>query len=157
METRDKDYIHRRAALLARLFLEDLGASVWATVPGENQDLFDCIATFELDNQKSRVTAVQVKATEQPVDNEFRFLGDPKSIRSLQHSNVPVLFLVVDVKRNQVFYGWAKDLQYNTPHLEGKKAIRCLLRVVPAAERKEGLLQAIRSQPETCEPAAVGS
>src|SRR5215469_15291605 len=103
MEKREKPwYIGERAELLARLFLQDLGASVWTTVQDGKNGPFDAIATFFTRDEKTRITAIEVKSTEQPVGKEFRFQTHLKSIRALQRSNVPVLFLVIDVKHNQV-------------------------------------------------------
>jgi len=90
-------YVAQRAELLAQLFLQELGASVWTAVGGQRKDPLNAIASFVTDDQKSRIVAIEVKATEQPVGREFRFQANLKSIRALQHSNVPVLFLVVDV------------------------------------------------------------
>src|SRR5262245_4078129 len=107
MGKREKDrFIHHRADLLTQLFLQDLGASIWAAVGTEYEGPFHAIASFVTEDQKARITAIEVKATEQPVGTEFCFQADLRSIRALQHSNVPVLFLVVDAKRNLVFYGW---------------------------------------------------
>jgi hypothetical protein len=151
MEKREKPwYVGERAELLARLFLQDLGASVWAPAQDEYRP-FDAIATFLTYDEKPRITANQVKATEQPVGEEFRFQADPKAIRALQHSNVPVLFLIVDAKHNQVYYGWARDLRYDPAHGKGKRTVRCSLPVVAAPERKGELLNAILSQPDVAE------
>ena len=156
MEKREKGYVRHRGELLTQLFLQELGASVWATVGGENAAPFDWIASFVTDDQKSRITAIEVKATEIPVGKEFHFQAELKSIRAVQHSNVPVLFFVVDVKRNEVFYGWARDVRYDSPLGKGKQTVRCTLPVVPAAERKEALLTTILSQPEFSECAGAG-
>jgi Holliday junction resolvase-like predicted endonuclease len=144
-------YVGERAELLARLFLQDLGAAVWATVQDEKNGPFDAIATFFTDDEKTRITAIEVKATEQPVGEEFHFQASLKSIRALQHSNVPVLFLVVDVKHNQVYYGWARDVRYDLVKGKGSQTVRCTLPVVAAPERRNELLNAILSQPDVAE------
>jgi hypothetical protein len=147
-------YITQRAELLVQLFLQELGASVWTAVG--NAGPFDVIASFVTDDQKSRITAIELKATEEPVGKEFRFEADLRLIRALQHSNVPVLFLVVDVKRSQVFLGWARDVRFDPSPGKGKQTVRCRLPVVPAAEGKQRLLSTILSQPEFSEAAGVG-
>jgi uncharacterized ParB-like nuclease family protein len=144
-------YVGERAELLARLFLQDLGAAIWTTVQDEKKCPFDAIATFFTDDEKSRITAIEVKATEQPVGEAFHFQALLKSIRALQHSNVPVLFLVVDVKHNQVYYGWARDVRYDLVNGNGRQTVRCTLPVVAAPERRKELLNAIFSQPDVAE------
>jgi hypothetical protein len=153
---KQKEYVYRRAEIAARLFLEELGAEVWTTVEDGNKGPFDAIASFVTQDQKARITAIEVKATEQPVGQEFHFEGRPGSVRALQHSNVPVLFLVVDVKRNQLFYGWAKDVRCDSSPPKGRQTVRCTLPVVPAEQRKAELMKTILSQPEFSEPAGVG-
>jgi hypothetical protein len=156
MERREKDYVWQRAELLAQLFLQELGASVWGAVLADKKGPFDAIASFVTDDQKSRITAIEVKPTEQPVGKEFRFQEKRKAIRALQHSNVPVLFLIVDVKRNQLFYGWATDVRYDAAPSKGKDTVRCTLPVIAAGEDKQHLLDTILSQPEFSECVGAG-
>jgi Domain of unknown function (DUF4365) len=155
MEKRQKPYIGQRAELMAQLFLTELGANVWATDDGGGGP-FDLIAAFHTEDRKLRISAIEVKSTEQPVGKEFHFQANPKAIRALQHANVPVLFLVVDVKRNELFCGWASDIRYDSSSPKGKQSIRCTLPVVNAADSKEELVKTILSQPEFSESAAVG-
>jgi hypothetical protein len=155
MEKRDRSYIHQRAELMAQLFLQEIGASVWTTAGGPDGP-FDSIAAFLTDDQKLRISAIEVKATEQPVGKVFHFQARPKPIRALQHSNVPVLFLVADVKRNELCYGWASDIRYDASDAKGSQTVRCTLPVVRAADGKEQLVKTILSQPEFSEHAAVG-
>ena len=149
-----KDFKPQRAELLAQLFLQDLGAGVW-TARGD-MGPFDSIAVFQTDEKKLRMIAVEVKSTEQPVGQEFRFKASPGTIRSLHHSNVPVLFLVVDVKRNEVFFGWASDIRFAEASLRTRAAATCILPVTSAAEGKNQLLDTILSQPDSSEKSAVG-
>jgi hypothetical protein len=157
MEKREEPwYVGRRAELLALQFLQELGASIWAVAEGAKDRSFDAIASFLTKDQQSRIAAIEVKSTQQPVGKEFRFQENLKYIRASQHSNVPVLFLVVDVKQNQVYYGWARDIRYAPSPGNATQAVRCTLPVVPAADRREQLLDAIFSQPESSERAGAG-
>jgi hypothetical protein len=158
MEKRAKrsNVVQRRAELLANLFLEDLGASVWAMSGPENVGPFDRFVAFLTNGPKLRVAGIKVRATQLPVGKEYRFRAGLETIRALQHSNVPVLFLVVDVKRNEIFCGWAKDVRYESASAKGKQVASCTLPVFPAAEGKEELLSTIYSQPEFAEVAGVG-
>jgi hypothetical protein len=150
--------VRQRGELLANLFLEDLGASVWVMKGREDVGPFDLIAFFPTDEQKLRVAGVKVRATQEPVGKEYRFQAGPETIRALQHSNVPVLILVVNVKRNEIFYGWAREVRCeSSSSAKGKQKIAyCTLPVVAAAEGKEELLSKILSQPEFSERAGVG-
>jgi hypothetical protein len=47
---------------------------------------------------------VQVQATEQPVAAAVH--ADAEQYERLAYSNIPALLLVVDVKRNRLFYSW---------------------------------------------------
>jgi hypothetical protein len=149
-----RDLKYRRAELLAQLFLQDIGASVWTTHGDKGP--FDSIAVFHTKDKKLRMVAVEVKATDQPLDNEYGFQARPEAIRALRHSNVPVLFLVVDVKRNNVYHGWAFDIRTGDVSTKHRAAVRCILPVRSASEGKEDLLRTINSQPDWSEPTAVG-
>jgi hypothetical protein len=92
--------IGRRGELLAELLLQDLTPTFVARSPDDlGYDFF-----IGLPNSRGgiNIAAVQVKATEKPVKPRFRIAR--RSYESLANSNVPVLLLVVDVKRNQLFY-----------------------------------------------------
>lgn len=155
MEKREKAYIYQRAELMAQLFLAEIGASVWKTGDARGGP-FDFIAAFHTEDRKLRISAIEVKATELPVGKEFHFPANPKTIQSLQHANIPVLFLVVDVKRNELFCGWASDIRCDSSNSKGKQTIRCTLPIVNATDSKEQLVKTILAQPEFSERATVG-
>jgi hypothetical protein len=140
---------------MAQLFLTELGANVWTT-DDAGSGPFDLIAAFHTADKKLRISAIEVKSTEQPVGEDFHFQANPKTIRGLQHANIPVLVLVVDVKRNELFWGWASDIRYDPSASKGKQTIRCTLPVVSAADTKEELVQTILAQPEFSERATAG-
>jgi hypothetical protein len=117
---------------------------------------FDSIAVFHTKEKKPRLVAVEVKATDQPVDKEYRFPAQPKTIVALRHSKVPVLILVVDVKRNEVFYGWAFAIRTSDVPAKIRAAIRCVLPVTSAIEGKKELLRTIYTHPDSSERTAVG-
>jgi hypothetical protein len=157
MEKRERaDFVARRAQLLARLFLQELGASVWVTAGDDGEEPFDSIAAFLTKDQRFRIIAIETQGTELPVGKEVKFPARLKWIRALQHSNVPVLFFVADVKRNQLFCGWARDVRCESVAAKGKQKVRCSLAVVPVAQAKEELLKTILAQPEFAERAGVG-
>lgn len=92
--------IGRRGDLLAELLLQEFNPAFVARATDElGYDFF-----MGVPNERGgiNITAVQVKATEKRVSPRYRI--GRRLYQSLANSNVPVLLLVVDVKRNQLFY-----------------------------------------------------
>ena len=87
---------------MAELFLQDLGAT-FVSRPSENTGL-DFIVAFPNGHGGMNLSAVEVKATDQPVGDFYGL--DAKWYKRLAHSNVPSLLLVVDAKRNQLYFAW---------------------------------------------------
>jgi hypothetical protein len=111
MKLRENDqwYISRRGELLAQEFLMDLNPTYFASL-GSNIAL-DYIAFFSKENGSPIAIAIEVKATEQEINNAF-FLHS-RQLERYQHSNIPVLLVVVDVKRNEVFFNWINETSLN--------------------------------------------
>lgn len=107
MSTSQKEkLIGRRAELMAELFLQDLEPEYVAQATDEDFG-YDFLVGFANKQGGTNTYAVQVKATEQPVNDKCRL---PRHLFDrLAHSNIPVLLLVVDVKRNSLFYAWPRD------------------------------------------------
>lgn len=94
------EMLGRRGELLAELFLQELGA---AFVARPTADLgYDFFVGFNNAEGGVNVAAVEVKATDRPVQSHFPI--DKRLFRRLAHSNIPVLLLVVNVKENRLFY-----------------------------------------------------
>lgn len=99
-------YVARRGELLAELFLQDLNPEF---VARPTDDLgYDYLAGFRNLNGGVNNIAVVVRVTERLVENRFR-LPRNQYLRFL-NSNIPVLFVVVDVKQNRFFYDWISSL-----------------------------------------------
>jgi hypothetical protein len=99
--------IGRRGDLLAELLLHEFNPAFVARATDElGYDFF-----MGVPNAKGgiNITAVQVKATEKRVSPRYRI--GRSLYQSLANSNVPVLLLVVDVKRNQLFYALPDRVQ----------------------------------------------
>jgi len=143
----------RRAELMAQLFLQDLGASVWST--GERGP-FDFIAVFRTADHKLRIVAIEVKASEHVSGTKFRFQASREQAHAVRHSNVPLLVLVADVKSNKLYYGWAADIRTQESGAKPRSVVQSVLSIHPADEEKEGLLHTILSQPDFSQPAAAG-
>jgi hypothetical protein len=101
MTGRDKsELLGRRGELLAELFLQELGAEFVARPTAELG--YDFFVGFNNPDGGLNIAAVQVKATDRPVQS--RFAVQKRLYRRLANSNVPVLLLVVNVKENRLFY-----------------------------------------------------
>jgi hypothetical protein len=95
-------YVQRRSELMAELFLQQLGAV--ARVP-PTQDLgYDLLVTVKNKKGGANTFGVQVKGTESDVQSSG--LVENALSKTLTHSNIPGFFLIADVKRNKLFYGW---------------------------------------------------
>ena len=54
--------------------------------------------------------AITVKATEEEINGIYPMAVS--ELDTLRKSNIPVLLLVIDVKRNQYFLNWVKDVTH---------------------------------------------
>src|ERR1700728_1089139 len=90
------EYVARRGALLAELFLEDLKPEFVARTTGDVG--YDFLVGFRNLRGGINNIAVEVKATERLVQNRFPLRR--KLYQRFAYSNIPVLFIVVDVKDN---------------------------------------------------------
>ena len=100
-------YVTKRGELLTKEFLFEL-APKQAIYTGDHADhLFDYMALF-LKSDGSPVTiAIAVTATEEEIEGVYPF--KVSDLEKFKNSNIPVLILVIDVKRNQYFLNWAKN------------------------------------------------
>ncbi|MBD1903742.1 DUF4365 domain-containing protein [Trichocoleus sp. DQ-A3] len=94
----------RRAELIAELFFQELKA-LFVSQPTTDIG-FDLFVAFENSEGGINSYIVQIKATEQPVLAHFSI--SEKQYRYLAYSNIPAMLLVVDVKRNKLYYAWLK-------------------------------------------------
>lgn len=95
----ETELIERRAALLAQLFLEDLQPKFVAKAP--QYFGLDFIVGFDNSRGGVNLVAIEVKSTERM---HTRFQLSRKTLDLLGNSNVPGMFLVIDVKSNTVLY-----------------------------------------------------
>lgn len=95
-------YVARRGELLAELFLEDLKPEFVARTTGDVG--YDFLVGFR--NLRGGVNniPVEVKTTQRLVQNRFPL--PMEHYKRFAYSNIPVLFMVVDVKDNRFFYTW---------------------------------------------------
>ncbi len=95
-------YVARRGELLAELFLEDLKPEFVARTTGDVG--YDFLVGFRNSRGGVNNTPVEVKATERLHQNRFPLKRE--QYNRFAYSNIPVLFIVVDVKDNRLFYNW---------------------------------------------------
>lgn len=93
----------RRSELMAELFLQELGPEFVARSTADDF-AFDFLVGFANKDGGVNTYAVEVKATEKPIKDTFCVPRD--LFNRLAHSNIPLILLVVDVKRNQLYYAW---------------------------------------------------
>ncbi|HEY2858633.1 MAG TPA: DUF4365 domain-containing protein [Terracidiphilus sp.] len=91
--------------MLAELFLQDLEPSYLGR---PNSDIgFDFLIGFNNANGGVNTFGVEVKETEQFGSSSFPL--DKHAYRRFANSNVPTFLLVVDVKKNRLFYAWPEN------------------------------------------------
>jgi hypothetical protein len=100
------EQVGRRGELLAELFLQELEPEFLAKAPSENF-AFDFLIGFLNEDGGFNSFAVEVKATETPVSGEYSVKRN--LFRKMANSNIPVLLLVIDVKRNELFFAWPEE------------------------------------------------
>jgi hypothetical protein len=129
------EIIGRRGELLAELFLQDLQP---AFVARSTTDFaYDFFLGFANPYGGINISAVQVKATEHPVEARYRI---QRSLYDhLAHSSIPALLLIVDVKQNRLFYAW--------PDMEVADAQRRVTTItIPVLEIDKKVRQELREQ-----------
>lgn len=95
----------RRAELLAEVFFQELDPAFIARPPTPDVG-YDLLVGFPNDKAGINTFAVEVKSTERPVGQDFPI---PRTaFNRMVHSNVPGILLVVDVKRNRLYYAWLR-------------------------------------------------
>jgi hypothetical protein len=102
------EIIWRRGKLLAELFLQDLQPQNLMEV--SDNPIFDYFAGFRTKAGALITIGVQVKATEQPIRDAYPLQVSRPRLEDFTNSNIPVLFLIVDVKENQIFFAWASAI-----------------------------------------------
>jgi hypothetical protein len=93
----------RRALLLVELLIQDLKADFISRPDGDLRH--DFLVGFSNTKAGTNTFVVQVKATEKPITSG-RYSISRDVFDHLAYSNVPALLIVVDVKRNKLYYAW---------------------------------------------------
>lgn len=102
----DPWYVTQRGELLAESFLLGLRPDELRVI--KNSDVgFDYVAFFSTADSASVLIGVAAIATEQEVNGDYSF--QVAQLKRLQNSNIPILIVVLDVKRNGIYFNWAQD------------------------------------------------
>lgn len=130
----NKKRINQRAELLAEETLLDLQAKSIFRVGGIESAPFDLIAVFSSKKKGMNLIPVEVRATEKPIGEKYTFLMNKKHLEGLINANVPVLFVIVNTKLNEVYLGLASDIV--TRSSDTTSALTCSLPVAKTDDAK---------------------
>lgn len=106
--------ISRRGELMAELFLQELQPLFIARAEA-SEFVFDYFVGFKNEQGGINAIGVEVKATDMPIRETYQL--PTRTYELFEHSNVPVLLLVVNVKENNLYYAFPSD---NLPVRKGR-------------------------------------
>lgn len=137
-ESRDKAwYVERRGELLVQQFLLDLGARHVSSLQSSDLGL-DYLAFFSRDDRSLRAIGVEAKATEREINGRFPVAA--ALLRRLEESNLPILLVVADVKRNEIYFEWLHDSPLLRPTGTGRQPSTYTLKVRRLTTEERGRL-----------------
>jgi hypothetical protein len=120
-------YITKRGELLTKQFLFELAPDDLIYTGDHPEPLFNYMALFLKPDGSPITIAITVKATEEEIKGVYSF--KVSELDKFKKSNIPVLMLVINVKRNQYFLNWADNVMINESANSGsEKSISVLLR-----------------------------
>jgi hypothetical protein len=100
-------YVTKRGELLTKEFLFEIEPDDLIYTGDHADHLFDYMALFLKPDGSPVTIAIAVKATEEEIEGAYPF--KVSDLEKFKNSNIPVLILVIDVKRNKFFLTWAKN------------------------------------------------
>jgi hypothetical protein len=106
-KTKEPWYITKRGQLLSQEFLFELAPKQAIYTGDEPDHLFDYMALFPKSDGSLVTIAIAVTATEEEIEGVYPF--KVSDLEKFKNSNIPVLILVIDVKRNKFFLNWAEN------------------------------------------------
>jgi hypothetical protein len=112
----DPWYIANRGELLAEQFLLDLNPVSLFKVPIETAPI-DFFITFRKLDGGMAMIGVEIKSTQTKVGESYHFHSTERQIRYQLKSNIPILFILADVKRNKMFFNWLNHVEKMDPPL----------------------------------------
>jgi hypothetical protein len=113
-------YVTQRGELLAESFLLELDPNELRVIRDSDAG-FDYVAFFSKADSAPVLIGVHAKATEQEINGGCLF--QVAQLKRLQNSNIPILIVVLDVKRNEIYFNWAQDaIQENNKGLLSRRS-----------------------------------
>ncbi len=126
--------IARRGELMAELFFQELDPA-FVSRPTTDDVGYDLLVGFPNKKAGTNTFAVQVRATEEPVESRFQIRRN--IFNRMIHSNIPALLLVADVKRNRMYFAWLKS----TDERKGGSVVS-----IPVTEINEAIKKELHEQ-----------
>ncbi|MEB3120346.1 MAG: hypothetical protein VKL41_03890 [Snowella sp.] len=127
-------YVTKRGELLTKQFLFEIEPDDLIYTGDHADHLFDYMALFLKPDGSPVTIAIAIKTTEEEIEGVYPF--KVSDLEKFKNSNIPVLILVIDVKRNQYFLNWAKNaiVTEQQDSLNSEKFVSVLLREGTAEE-----------------------
>jgi hypothetical protein len=104
--------------MMAEIFLHDLKPLLILT----SDTGYDYFLGFKTASGVMVTIAVELKATEKPVRDHYTLIASRSRLSALTRSNIPILFLVADVKQNELFFTWAYKIRADQASILGGNA-----------------------------------
>ncbi|MEB3312457.1 MAG: DUF4365 domain-containing protein [Snowella sp.] len=101
-------YVTKRGELLTKQLLFELAPDDLFYTGDHPEHLFDYMVLFLKPDGSPVTIAITVKATEEEINGVYPV--KVSELNKLKNSNIPVLILVIDVKRNHYFFNWVKNI-----------------------------------------------
>jgi hypothetical protein len=120
-------YVTKRGELLTKQLLFELAPDDLIYTGDHAEPLFNYMALFLKPDGSPVTIAIAVKPTEEEIKGVYPF--KVSELDKFKKSNIPVLMLVIDVKRNQYFLNWAENVIIKESANSGsEKSVSVLLR-----------------------------
>jgi hypothetical protein len=132
MTTKEREqFITQRGELMAELLLQELKPRFIAH-GGFDSESFDFLVGIPNEAGGVNSFAVEVKSTEQPVEDNLRVSREV--FERFTQSNIPVLLLVVDVKQNTISYALVGS---NADVVAGTRIVEIPIKRVDGASKRK--------------------
>ena len=101
-------YITKRGELLTKQFLFELAPDDLIYTGDHPEPLFNYMALFLKPDGSPLTIAITVKGTEEEIKGVYPV--NVSELTKFKKSNIPVLILIIDVKRNHYFFTWGQAI-----------------------------------------------
>lgn len=101
-------YVTKRGELLAKQFLFELDPNDLVYTGDHPEHFFDYMILYLKSNGSPVTIAMTVKPTEEEIKGVYPV--KLSELNRLKNSNIPVLMLIIDVKRNHYFFNWVNEI-----------------------------------------------